>query len=157
MAAMQMLAMVVVHANHSYGYRCILRPKAAPSRHAVYTSASVDSLHRSDAMRRLQKLAALLLAALVLLGSAGWAAAEASYDLHHAAPGTEQPLPSEHGKAAGDGCASHLSAHLFAPLESPTASARPVHGTGVTAPARVPHVRTVPGGLFRPPRTLLQA
>ena len=108
-------------------------------------------------MRRLQKIVALLLAAVVLLGSAGWAAAEASYDLHHAAPGTEQPLSSEHGKAPGQSCASHLSAHLFAPLESPTASLAPVQVTCVIAPAPVPHARTVPGELFRPPRVLVQA
>lgn len=123
----------------------------------MYTCDRVDILHTSRAMRRLQRIAALVLAAVVLLASTGWAAAEASYDIHHAGAGTEQPLPSEHGKVPGDGCASHLGAHLFAPLESPAGSPAPVQVTRVTAPSSAPRARPVPGGLFRPPRALLRA
>ena len=123
----------------------------------MYTCDRVDILHRSRAMRRLQKIAALVLAAVVLLGSTGWAAAEASYDLHHAGPGTEQPLTPEDGKLPGNACASHLSIHLFAPVEWPTARSAAVHPACVQAAAPLLHPITPPGGLFRPPRTLLQA
>lgn len=108
-------------------------------------------------MKRLRTLAALLLAALMLLTSTASAAFEASHQLAHSAAGTQLPLPSEQGNAPGHGCANHLGAHLFAPLEWPAALPAPAQAARVIAPAPLSHLRAVPSGLFRPPRILLQA
>lgn len=98
-----------------------------------------------------------MLVALVLLTSAGWATAEASYQLDHGTAGTKAPVPSEEGKAPGHGCMSHLGAHLFAPLESPFAATVLSHLDCTQAMALVLHAIAMPDGLFRPPRLLPQA
>ena len=123
----------------------------------MYTPTSVDILHIPRLMRRLRRLAALALAALVLVTSTGWAAADASHELEHGAAGTQAPLPSEHGKAPGHSCSTHLSAHLFAPLESKAVAVQLTHAYLVRPILSVSHATAIAGGLCRPPRTLLQA
>lgn len=108
-------------------------------------------------MQRLPRFAALMLAAVMLLTSAGWAAAEVSHQLAHGMAGTEAPLPSEQGKAPGHSCTSHLGAHLFAPLESPPAAVSLTHIDCTRPMVRVLHAIAVPDGLFRPPRLSQQA
>ena len=123
----------------------------------MYTPACVDILYIPRAMRRLRRFAALALAAVVFLASTGWAAADASHDLAHAAAGTESPLPSEHGKAPGHSCATHLTAHLFAPLESKASAVQLTRADLVQPILSVSHATSIADGLFRPPRALLQA
>lgn len=108
-------------------------------------------------MQSCHKLAALMLVAVMLLTSTGWAAAEASYQLDHAAAGTQGPPPAEQSKAPGQSCSSHLSAHLFAPLESPPAAASLAHTERMQPMVPVLHAISMPDGLFRPPRLVLQA
>lgn len=108
-------------------------------------------------MQRLRTLAALMLAALVLVTGTASAAFEASHQLAHGAAGTQLPLPAEHGKAPGHSCSTHLSAHLFAPLESPRDAAKPVGASLVKPVLPAPHAIALPDGLFRPPRFVLQA
>jgi len=108
-------------------------------------------------MQRLQRLAALMLVVVIMLTNAGWAAAETSHQLDHGTAATEAPVPSEHGKAPGHGCSSHLGAHLFAPVESTSAATCLTHMDRTQPMVLVLHAIATPGGLFRPPRLLLQA
>lgn len=118
----------------------------------MYTHACMHVFDGLQPIRRFHKLVGLMLVAVMLLTSAGWAAAEASYQLDHGAAGTQGPLPSEHGKAPAHSCMSHLSAHLFAPLESPLAAPSLAHADCMQSMAPVRHAIAVPDGFFRPPR-----
>lgn len=123
----------------------------------MYTRGCVVILLQSRSMRRLRKLGALMLAAIVLATATGWAFSETAHQFTHAAAGTDSPLPSEQDKAPGHGCSNHLNAHLFAPLESPRTAAGPVRAVRAATSVREPHVPSVTNGLFRPPRVLVQA
>ena len=120
----------------------------------MYTRGCVCTFATSLRVIRLRKLAALFLATIVLMTTAAWAGAEASHELAHGAAGTESPLPSEHGKGLGHGCATHLSAHLFAPLESHPAPLDQAHTSATQAIPQPLHALAVLNDLFRPPRLL---
>jgi len=108
-------------------------------------------------MQRLQRLATLMLVVVVMLTSAGWAAAEASHQLVHGTAGTDAPVPSERGKAPSQGCSSHLAAHLFAPVESTSAATSLTHMDRTQPMVLLLHTIAVPDALFRPPRLFKQA
>ena len=126
------------------GAECVYLPAAKMSR-------------KCPPVQRLQQLATLMLVAVVLLTSAGWTTAEAFCQVHQGTAGTEAPVPPKEGKAPAQGCTCHLSAHLFAPVESPPPAPSLAHMDRTQPMVPVLHAIAMPDGLFRPPRLFQQA